>query len=211
MNYYISDHHFGHVRMNSDIDCRGFADVEAMDEYMIEQWNRKVKAEDEVFILGDLTAFTDGEQVNQLLGRLAGKKTLLSGNHDRYLEDPAFDKELVTRITPYLELWDNGKKVVLSHYPIMFYNEQYLLDQDGKPRTFMLYGHVHNGPDEQVIMEYLEKVKDRMKKNLKTGEPEPAPCQMINCFCMFSDYVPLTLEEWIRTDRARRKVAQREK
>ena len=34
MNYYISDHHFGHVRMNSDIDCRGFADVEAMDEYM---------------------------------------------------------------------------------------------------------------------------------------------------------------------------------
>ena len=42
MNYYISDHHFGHVRMNSDIDCRGFADVEAMDEYMIEQWNRKV-------------------------------------------------------------------------------------------------------------------------------------------------------------------------
>lgn len=80
MNYYISDHHFGHVRMNSDIDCRGFADVEAMDEYMIEQWNRKVKAEDEVFILGDLTAFTDGEQVNQLLGRLAGKKTLLSGN-----------------------------------------------------------------------------------------------------------------------------------
>ena len=93
----------------------------------------------------------------------------------------------------------------------MFYNEQYLLDQDGKPRTFMLYGHVHNGPDEQVIMEYLEKVKDRMKKNLKTGEPEPAPCQMINCFCMFSDYVPLTLEEWIRTDRARRKVAQREK
>ena len=191
MNYYISDHHFGHVRMNSDIDCRGFADVEAMDEYMI--------------------AFTDVEQVNQLLGRLAGKKTLLIGNHDRYLEDPAFDKELFTRITPYLELWDNGKKVVLSHYPIMFYNEQYLLDQDGKPRTFMLYGHVHNGPDEQVIMEYLEQVKDRKKKNRKTGEPEPASCQMINCFCMFSDYVPLTLEEWIRTDRARREMAQNEK
>ena len=27
---------------------------------------------------------------------------------------------------------------------------------------------------------------------------------MINCFCMFSDYVPLTLDEWIQVDRERR-------
>ena len=27
---------------------------------------------------------------------------------------------------------------------------------------------------------------------------------MINCFCMFSDYVPLTLDEWIEVDRKRR-------
>ena len=30
------------------------------------------------------------------------------------------------------------------------------------------------------------------------------PCQMVNCFCMFSDYVPLTLDEWIQVDRKRR-------
>lgn len=30
------------------------------------------------------------------------------------------------------------------------------------------------------------------------------PCQMINCFCMFSDYVPLTLDEWIILDQKRR-------
>ena len=30
------------------------------------------------------------------------------------------------------------------------------------------------------------------------------PCQMINCFCMFSDYVPLTLDEWIQLDKNRR-------
>jgi hypothetical protein len=28
---------------------------------------------------------------------------------------------------------------------------------------------------------------------------------MINCFCMYSDYVPLTLEEWIALDEKRRK------
>ncbi len=27
---------------------------------------------------------------------------------------------------------------------------------------------------------------------------------MINCFCMFSDYIPLTLDEWIQVDRERR-------
>ena len=26
------------------------------------------------------------------------------------------------------------------------------------------------------------------------------PCQMINCFCMYSDYTPLTLEEWVECD-----------
>ena len=30
------------------------------------------------------------------------------------------------------------------------------------------------------------------------------PCRMINGFCMFSDYVPLTLDEWIEVDRKRR-------
>ena len=35
-------------------------------------------------------------------------------------------------------------------------------------------------------------------------EPEPIPCEMINCFCMFSDYQPMTLDEWIEIDRNRR-------
>ena len=35
------------------------------------------------------------------------------------------------------------------------------------------------------------------------------PCQMINCFCMFSDYIPLTLDEWIEVDRKRRAAIQK--
>ena len=26
---------------------------------------------------------------------------------------------------------------------------------------------------------------------------------MINCFCMYSDYTPLTLDEWIENNKAR--------
>ena len=41
-------------------------------------------------------------------------------------------------------------------------------------------------------------------------EPEPIPCNMINCFCMFSDYQPMTLDEWIEIDRKRRKAMDAE-
>ncbi len=29
------------------------------------------------------------------------------------------------------------------------------------------------------------------------------PCNMINCFCQYSDYEPLTLDEWIECDKRR--------
>lgn len=92
MNYYISDLHFGHARLNEKIDCRGFESTEQMDEYMIAQWNSRVKDGDHVFILGDLSVSSQGEEVNQIFHRLKGRKTLLIGNHDTYLQDPAFDK-----------------------------------------------------------------------------------------------------------------------
>lgn len=68
----------------------------------------------------------------------------------------------------------------------------------------MLYGHVHNGPDEAVIMEYQKTMQSHQRENIITGKKETVPSQMINCFCMFSDYVPLTLDEWIQTDKMRK-------
>lgn len=203
MKYYISDLHFGHARINDRIDHRGFETVEDMDAHMIAQWNLRVTEEDEVFILGDLTVSSDGQEVNRLLTKLRGRKILLIGNHDSYLADPAFDRGLFEQITPYLEVEDGGRKVVLSHYPIMFYNGQYRRGADGTPKTYMLYGHVHDGPDEEVIREHQKIMQSRQRENLFTGKPESIPCRMINCFCMFSDYTPLTLDEWIRSDRER--------
>ena len=36
------------------------------------------------------------------------------------------------------------------------------------------------------------------------------PSAMINCFCMYSDYTPLTLEEWVECDQRRRNKADRQ-
>ena len=78
MKYYIADCHFGHDKVRI-LDGRKFEDSAQMDEAMITAWNETVqKKKDEVFILGDLALYK-GEQVNELLNRLNGKKYLITG------------------------------------------------------------------------------------------------------------------------------------
>lgn len=188
MRYYIADCHFGHEKVRV-LDGRTFATTEQMDAYMIKQWNQKVtRKKDEVVILGDF-CFGNGAYANEILSKLNGKKCLITGNHDaRFLHDKKFLSEALEWIKPYAEVRDNNRKVVLSHYPIICYNGQY----HGK-MTYMLYGHVHNTMDYQNVQRFVRETRETVYGE----EQKNIPCQMINCFAMFSDYVPLTLDEWI--------------
>jgi len=203
MRYYISDLHFYHANMNTQMDQRGFASFEEMNEYMIEQWNQKVRKNEEVVILGDFS-IAKGEKTNELLQRLKGKKYLIVGNHDRFLNDKTFDRSLFKRIELYMELNDNKRKVILSHYPVFCYNGQYRLNDQGEPKVYMLYGHVHNTYDELLINHFQNITREQKRLVYHANEERPIPCNMINCFCMFSDYTPLTLDEWIEVDAKRR-------
>ena len=61
-------------------------------------------------------------------------------------------------------------------------------------------------PDERQLA-YLHRIRitrSTMVKSARQTEEHPIPCNMINCFCMFSDYIPLTLDDWIRLDKGRR-------
>ncbi len=188
------------------MDMRPFSSAEEMNEHMIGKWNGRVRKNDDVVILGDLS-FGDGAQTNELLDRLNGRKYLITGNHDRrFLDDRAFDAGKLMWIKDYAVLRDSGKTVVLSHYPMMCYDGQYHREADGSPRRYMLYGHVHNTMDEALISRFIEITRQSFHI-APSGEQEYIPCNMINCFCMFSDYVPLTLAEWIETDRRRREKA----
>ena len=120
---------------------------------MIKQWNSKVKSGDEVIVLGDF-CFGNGEAANNILSRLRGKKYLIVGNHDRFLKDKEFEPERFKWIEYYKELNDNNRKVILSHYPIFCYNGQYRKDESDNPKTYMLYGHVHNTFDEYLVNDF---------------------------------------------------------
>ena len=203
MRYYIADLHFFHENMNSRMDKRGFGSVAEMHEYMINKWNAKVRRNDDVVVLGDFS-LGKGEETNEILMRLNGNKYLIQGNHDRYLEDRKFNQRLFRWIKTYAEMKDNKRKVVLSHYPIFCYNGQYRLDKEGNAKTYMLFGHVHNTDDDALMGKFIEMTRNTTVLLPSDDTVRNIPCQMINCFCMFSDYTPLTLDEWIALDEKRR-------
>lgn len=199
MRYYISDLHFYHENLLTKMDKRGFSSCEEMHDYMVEKWNKKVRDNDEVIILGDVS-MGRGKPTSDMLARLNGRLSLIVGNHDTYLKDRRFDASRFEWIKPYEELSDNKRKVILSHYPIFCYNGQYRRDKE----TYMLYGHVHDTQDEVLVNRFIQETRQSYYLNSGDEEPRPIPCQMINCFCMFSDYTPLTLDEWIVVDGERR-------
>ena len=156
-------------------------------------------------ILGDFSV-GKAKETNEVLSQLNGTLYMIKGNHDSYLKDSEFNKERFVWIKPYAEMHDNRRKVVLSHYPIFCYNGQYRRNKKGEPLTYMLYGHVHDTMDEQLVRQFCQITRETKRQSKYDEEPMPIPCNMINCFCMYSDYVPMTLDEWIEIDKRRRNI-----
>ena len=195
----MTDLHFYHERMNNNMDMRGFKNIEAMHEHIIWCWNNKVRKNDEVVIIGDFSMGT-GVQTNHILKQLNGKKYLVIGNHDhRFLEDKQFDESQFVWIKHYAEVNDDKRKVVLHHSPIFCYPGQYRV-YNGRPKTYMLYGHVHNSHDAELVRKFIDITRETKVIARDADKLESIPCHMINCFCMRSDYTPLTLDEWIELE-----------
>ena len=203
MKLYISDLHFFHDNLIKGLDKRNFESSQEMNNYIIEKWNKRVKGGDHVIVLGDMFWSKNADEVNKILRKLHGKICLIKGNHDhRWLNKEGIDLDRFEWIKSYAEIDDRGTSVILSHYPIFCYNHQYICKEDGSPRKYMLYVHVHNSHDEVLINQFQELTRSTILQGSK--EKRTIPCNMINCFCMFSDYTPLSLEEWIEVDAIRR-------
>ena len=83
-NFYISDLHIGHENILR-FDNRPFADVNEMNNKLIENWNARVRSDDTVYILGDFIWAKESEWPS-IVGSLAGNKVLIRGNHDPKLQ-----------------------------------------------------------------------------------------------------------------------------
>ena len=174
--FYISDWHYGHANVIG-FDNRPFKSVEEMNEELIRRWNSVVTNGDLVYILGDMFWIKTTGAI-PIMDRLNGQKILIKGNHDRVKDRELSSKFL--KITEYLEIEDNGLKLVLCHYPIPCFKNHFY-------GAVHLYGHVHNS-FEWNMMEHqrflMEELYDRQ-------------CNMINVGAMmpWMGYTPRTLTE----------------
>ena len=91
MIYFTADNHFCHGNIIGSCD-RPFKDVYEMNKTMIEKWNSYVTDRDEIYILGDFLYKGTAKDANEILSRLKGKKYLVRGNHEKYLDDPMFNQ-----------------------------------------------------------------------------------------------------------------------
>lgn len=116
----IADTHFGHKniltfkRSDGVTPLRDFPSVEAMDDFMVEQWNSRVSDGDRVYHLGDVAI---NRQELKTLYRLKGRLVLVKGNHDIFKLDDY--RKFFDDIRAYVVQKDkDGNKIILSHIPI---------------------------------------------------------------------------------------------
>lgn len=174
--FFISDLHLGHEKVIK-FDDRPFKTLEEMDYTLIKNWNDTVGDDDTIYVLGDLSWY-NAEDTYNILKRLKGNKILIKGNHD-YFAKSAKCRSQFLEVTDYKEIKMGDTHIVLSHYPIMMWNWQYY-------HSILLYGHVHNSQDYDLICDYIEIARQTYNN----------PCKMRNVGCMmpYMNYTPQTLE-----------------
>ena len=137
MIYFTADTHFYHGNV-IQYERRPFQTAEEMNEALIQNWNARVSPDDDIFILGDFT-LKGPSLANALLERLQGRKYLIRGNHDGYVDRASFRQDAFVWVRDQFELSWQGQRFVLCHYPFLTWNGM-------RRGAFHLHGHQHNGP-----------------------------------------------------------------
>ena len=175
---YIADMHFDHDSIIA-YDNRPFDSVSQMNETLIANWNRVVAPDDLTYILGDFCT-GDASRWEEILGRLKGRKSLITGNHD----DPntvSAVRHLFLEVASYTEILDEGRHVVLCHYPILAFHDHYF-------GWYHLYGHVHSS--------YEWNIAENAKRLVRGLYVREDVCRMYNTGAMLPvmAYTPRTLD-----------------
>lgn len=178
--FFTADLHFDHENVIG-FDKRPWNTIEEMNQGLLERWNRKVQKGDLVYVLGDLFWKGDSKMLLKYLERLNGQIYMIKGNHDHWLHNAGVKNKL-SGVKDYLDtvvpLRDGtGRRVVMSHYFIPFYNGHY-------HNAIMLHGHSHNTEE----YEAEEKMKVWLNQN-------GFPCRAYNVGCMHWNYEPVLLDE----------------
>ena len=125
--------HLGHKWMSQH---RGFQDEFYHTEKIVDTWNSIVNKKDLTYILGDITM--ENSKFYYELDRLAGRKIVVLGNHDRWQDVP----ELMKYVDSVAGMVDY-KGCCLTHAPI---------HPNELPRyKANIHAHIHDNPLIEVM------------------------------------------------------------
>jgi len=175
MIYFTADTHFRHGNIIKYCE-RPFNDVDEMDKEMIGRWNSLVTKNDDIYILGDFMYKGNAKEANEILSKLNGRKYLIKGNHEKYLNKEDFKSEAFEWIKDYHVLNIEGTKIILFHYPMLSWDGSY-------HDSIHLYGHVHNSGIQHP--DYGEKLKLLGPRAINVGVD-------------VNDFYPVSLQEILK-------------
>lgn len=135
MIYYISDIHLGDLKVFNKCH-RPFAILEEMQFAIVNNWNKKVRDNADVHVLGDLVD-EDKPELIEVFRTLKGNKHLFIGNHDMKNLNLIKSSNIFALIDFIKLIDDSNYKVCLCHYPLMDWMEF-------NRQVLHIYGHIHN-------------------------------------------------------------------
>jgi calcineurin-like phosphoesterase family protein len=163
-HYFTSDNHFFHTNIIK-YSNRPFANVDDMNEQMIQRWNDIVNHEDIVWTLGDFS-FAKIDKTIQILSRLNGQKSIVFGNHDQEIQKnrkQLLELGLFKEMRDYKELKIDGEHLCLFHFAGRTWNKAHR-------GSWSLWGHTHND-----LAPYGKSVDVGVDSTYVTGKAEYRP------------------------------------
>lgn len=152
MRWFTSDWHFRHPKC---AELRGFADCEAHDQALIESMRKWVRADDDLYFLGDMT-LRDPAVVWALADQIPGRKIAVLGNHDSAHPMHTAGWKHVREwmghfegVTTGASIRLAGERVTLSHFPFAgggdhTEEERHTQWRQADTGGYLLCGHVHD-------------------------------------------------------------------
>lgn len=153
--WFTSDIHFWHQNVLKKEFCtRPFTTIEEMNEAIVRNWNRVVRKQDFVVVVGD-TFFCGTMEARTIMDRLNGTKILVTGNHDRNfltmlncgfswvcekMVMKIADQEVLISHYPFREPWTRTLKKAILGKKRTRYMERRPINRG----NWLIHGHTHS-------------------------------------------------------------------
>ncbi len=170
MEMFLADTHFGHENILRE--CRPqYQSIEEMNETLVENINRRMKKTDLLYLVGDVF-FRCKTDPAAILERIAPRKLLILGNHDRDWIRKFSEEELSRLFVGVCEQYSlkrNGIELHMQHFPQLSWSRSHYFGQ-----SFSICGHIHNDRSSTVAARLFSLVDGQFNAGADVNGMAPA-------------------------------------